>query len=574
MTISLTDIGLGTSANDGTGDTPRAGAIKINANNAAIIAYLKALANLDTVGTAQIDAGAVTMAKIASIANNTILGNVTGGAASPAALTAAQVKTMLAIASSDVSGLGTLATLNSAAIATNVSGLGTGVATALAVNVGTAGAPVINGGALGTPSSGTATNLTGLPIAGISATGTPSASNFLRGDGSWQSVSVSPGGSTTQVQYNSSGSFAGAAGFTFDGTSVLTLGVAGTSVGGLALKNATSGTITLQPVTGALGTVTLSLPATTTTLAGLGIAQTFTAAQTMNRLLTITQGTASEGIFASTGGSNTGSNATSAFDLSWTLNTTGSPDVFALRVTDTARGGSTKLVNVYAGASGTTSVFSLDRTGLGTFGSSIAFSGGSLSGTTLTFGSDAKFQGVSNIAYIDAGQINIRTFAGSNLCTLTPVGAATLQHGAADAASPVAQTISFQSVVAGTSNTAGVNATIQASRSTGSGTPGDILFKTAGKGAAATVQNTLITALTIKGGTTNNTDVGYPSVVQGSGAALNTTATDGFMHIASCAGAPTGVPNLTTGAVPMVFDTTNSKFCAYIGGAWKSVTLA
>ena len=38
---------------------------------------------------------------------------------------------------------------------------GTGVGTALAVNVGTAGAVVVNGGALGTPSSGTATNLTG-----------------------------------------------------------------------------------------------------------------------------------------------------------------------------------------------------------------------------------------------------------------------------------------------------------------------------------------------------------------------------------------------------------------------------
>jgi hypothetical protein len=49
-------------------------------------------------------------------------------------------------------------------ISTGVSGLGTGIATALAVNVGTAGAPVVNGGALGTPSSGTATNLTGLPL--------------------------------------------------------------------------------------------------------------------------------------------------------------------------------------------------------------------------------------------------------------------------------------------------------------------------------------------------------------------------------------------------------------------------
>lgn len=57
-------------------------------------------------------------------------------------------------------------------IATGVSGLGTGIATALGVNVGSAGAPVVNGGALGTPSSGTATNLTGLPVAGITGLGT------------------------------------------------------------------------------------------------------------------------------------------------------------------------------------------------------------------------------------------------------------------------------------------------------------------------------------------------------------------------------------------------------------------
>jgi hypothetical protein len=52
----------------------------------------------------------------------------------------------------------------------SITGLGTGVATALAVNVGSAGAPVVNGGALGTPSSGTLTNCTGLPVAGITGT--------------------------------------------------------------------------------------------------------------------------------------------------------------------------------------------------------------------------------------------------------------------------------------------------------------------------------------------------------------------------------------------------------------------
>lgn len=49
-------------------------------------------------------------------------------------------------------------------ISTGVTGLGTGVATALGVNVGSAGAPVVLNGALGTPSSGVLTNATGLPM--------------------------------------------------------------------------------------------------------------------------------------------------------------------------------------------------------------------------------------------------------------------------------------------------------------------------------------------------------------------------------------------------------------------------
>lgn len=51
--------------------------------------------------------------------------------------------------------------------------IGTGVAAALDINVGTAGSFVVNGGALGTPSSGTLTNCTSLPIStGVSGLGT------------------------------------------------------------------------------------------------------------------------------------------------------------------------------------------------------------------------------------------------------------------------------------------------------------------------------------------------------------------------------------------------------------------
>ena len=41
---------------------------------------------------------------------------------------------------------------------------------------------------LGTPSAGVMTNVTGIPLAGLSATGTAGATTYLRGDNSWQTA--------------------------------------------------------------------------------------------------------------------------------------------------------------------------------------------------------------------------------------------------------------------------------------------------------------------------------------------------------------------------------------------------
>jgi hypothetical protein len=125
-------------------------------------------------------------------------------------------------------------------------------------------------------------------------------------------------------------------------------------------------------------------------------ANTFTATQTINPAANTSS--------LVTTGSHTGSDATPDFSLSTTLNTSGSPDVFKLAVTDTARGAATKLFNIYAGASGTTSEFSVDR-----------------SGNTVSSG---YFQSAASTGFLfDNGLISIRFngAVGAKLGSATPI---------------------------------------------------------------------------------------------------------------------------------------------------------
>ena len=78
-------------------------------------------------------------------------------------------------------------------------------------------------------------------------------------------------------------------------------------------------------------------------------------------------------------------------------------------------------------------------------------------------------------------------------------GPANFGLGAADAASATPQSLSVQSVVAGTTDGAGAAFTINGSQGTGSGAGGSIIFQTApaNTGGGATIQNVLAPALTI-----------------------------------------------------------------------------
>ena len=119
---------------------------------------------------------------------------------------------------------------------------GTGVGAALGTNVGSSGAFVTNGGALGTPSSGTLTNCTfptlnqntsgyaealksATTTVSVSASAAPSSGQVLTATSgtaaTWQTpAGGTPGGSTTHVQYNNAGAFGGSSSFTYSGGAV------------------------------------------------------------------------------------------------------------------------------------------------------------------------------------------------------------------------------------------------------------------------------------------------------------------------------------------------------------------
>jgi len=111
-------------------------------------------------------------------------------------------------------------------ISTGLTGAGTGVLTALGVNVGTAGAPVVNGGALGTPSSGTLTSAIGLPIStGVSGLGTTVASTLAINVGTTLGIARTIGSGSTALNTSAISSAACAAIVTVAATNVVTTDV-------------------------------------------------------------------------------------------------------------------------------------------------------------------------------------------------------------------------------------------------------------------------------------------------------------------------------------------------------------
>jgi len=236
-------------------------------------------------------------------------------------------------------------------------------------------------------------------------------------------------------------------------SSTITLGASGT-LGTITLGNATSGTILITPPTGALGTPTLTLPITTTTLAGLSVAQTFTAAQTFSSTVSLTLDTdatssTAGGTLTVTGGAAVSKKlfVGTLLDLVATTSTAGQITQAGARLFHTFGGTG----NIWLGlTTGNTA-------GTLTGANNIAI--GTQAGKSITNGANNMFIGTQSGEFVTTGFNNtcMGGFSGYGIgggARNVAVGYASLQNGGSGGSNVAIGQASLQNISSGTLNVA------------------------------------------------------------------------------------------------------------------------
>jgi len=311
----------------------------------------------------------------------------------------------------------------------------------------------------------------------------------------------------------------------------LTIGVAGTTAGSLVLAGSSSGIVTIKTAAAA-GTWSMTVPADDGTSGqflqtdGNGICtwQTVSTGITINSTA-IASGTNTRVLFddsavvgedagltynktnkALTIGGATVTASAPVLDLSQTWNNAAVAfNGVKLNVTNTNSASTSTLLDLQIGGvsqisfGGPASPGYIHQNGA----AAVSASGNTFVRTNLG-GGDLVTTVNDHIALWNGAElgwasVSAATFSSALDAKFTRSAAATIHLGAADAASPVAQTFGVQGVVAGTSNTAGSDFTLTGSQGTGTGVGGNIVFKVAPAAAGtASTQNALVTAFAIR----------------------------------------------------------------------------
>jgi hypothetical protein len=423
--VAFSGVTAGTNANaltigtGGTLTTSGGGAISANQLNNTSLAGLTTGLLINTTGTG--------VPSIATVSGNLAL---SGGVLSTTQPINAQTGTTYAILSADG---GKLITFSSAsAVAVSLPQATTsGFTAGYSFDVETLGA----GSATITPTTSTINGASTLVIAtNQGCTVTSDGTNYqvsactAVGGGGGGSGTITSSTSGQVPVYTAATTVAGNANFTAT-SGALTLGVSGTA-GSVKMGNATSGTVTVQPVTGALGSVTASLPANTGTIAETNLAQTFSAAQTLNAGLTLTN-SANAFTQSSTGLSLTSGTTGIGRNLAVTVNDASAVDGIAdlVAITCTTCTATSFIVDYQVGGS---SVYKVDTSGNittpGTVQANQLVATANVQAdrfvalnSSVPSGTGLNFPGSTNVLGLQANSVQVATYTSTLETRLVPV---------------------------------------------------------------------------------------------------------------------------------------------------------